>query len=217
MANSTNKSVIMIGSGGHASVLLDILLKQKVDVIAVSSNEEVIERTIFKGIKHIKGNEGVLAYSSNDVLLVNGVGAMPGSDIRRKIHKNFTEQGYQFLTVIADDAYVSEYATLAQGVQVLSMAVIQAGATVGEASIINTKASVDHDCQLGFNNHIAPGATLSGQVVTGENVHIGTGANVIQCLEIGSNSVIGAGATLTKNLGHNQIVYPARNFICSRQ
>lgn len=210
------KPVILIGSGGHASVLLDILLQQGVEILAVSSNDDVIERSIFNGITHIKGNDAIYQYSPKDVMLVNGIGSMPNNQVRSNIHQTFTEQGYEFFTVVAQDAFVSSYASLSQGCQVLSKAVIQAGVSIGEASIINTKASVDHDCQLGFNTHVAPGATLSGQVIAGDRVHIGTGANVIQCVEIGDDCVVGAGATLTCSIDANSIVYPARNHITSR-
>ncbi len=213
----STKPVIIIGSGGHASVLLDILLSQGIEVIAVSSNEAVIERRIFSGINHLRGNEAIYDFSPDDVILVNGVGSMPNNDIRATIHRNFIDKGYRFLTVIAGSAIVSEYANIGEGCQILHKAVVQPGTQLSACSIVNTAASVDHDCHIGFNNHIAPGATLSGQVITGDNVHVGTGANIIHCIKIGEQTVIGAGAAVTKDIEANQIVYPAKNFIQTRK
>lgn len=215
--SGNHKDIIIIGSGGHASVLLDILFQQDAPVTAVSSNETKISRPLFKRLEHLQGNDAILAYSPEDVVLVNGVGALPGSAVRAQIHQRFTGLGYRFLTVVATSAIVSPFATLADGVQVLHQAVIQPGTQVEACAVINTKASVDHDCHIGFNNHIAPGATLSGQVTTGDNVHVGTGANIIQCVTVGENSVVGAGVTLTKNLADQHIVYPARNHVTSRK
>ena len=51
-----------------------------------------------------------------------------------------------------------------------------AAPSIGANSIVNTRASVDHDCRIGETVHIAPGVTLSGAVTIGDGTHIGTGA-----------------------------------------
>ncbi len=79
-------------------------------------------------------------------------------------------------------------------------AVVNIGTRVKENSIINTNASVDHDCLIGAHVHIAPGVTLSGGVTVGEGSHIGTGASVMQGIEIGANVIVGAGAVVIDNI-----------------
>jgi acetyltransferase-like isoleucine patch superfamily enzyme len=93
------------------------------------------------------------------------------------------------------------------------MAILQTGATVGRHSVINTGALVEHDCKIGAYNHIAPKATLCGQVETNENVYVGAGSTVIQGVSIGSGAIVGAGASLTQSLEENTIAYPARAVI----
>ena len=58
-------------------------------------------------------------------------------------------------------------------------AVLQPGVLVGRNTVINTSASIAHDCRVGQHCHIAPGVTLSGGVEVGDNVLIGAGATVI--------------------------------------
>ena len=50
---------------------------------------------------------------------------------------------------------ISKSAKVAEDTQVMAGAVVQTGAGVGPNSIINTRASVDHDCRIGETVHIA--------------------------------------------------------------
>lgn len=211
MKNDTPTApVIVLGGGGHASVLVDILRQQGREILAVVSPDDLSARKVFEGIQHLKKDEDVLLYGVEDVRLVNGIGALPGNQVRNKVGKYFSDLGYQFETVVSSCAFISPYAQLGEGVQVLHGAIVQAGATIGPHSIINSKALVEHDCQIGRDNHIAPGTVLCGQVVTRQQVYIGAGATVIQNLTIGKYSTVGAGATVVRDIAEYCIVYPQR-------
>ena len=202
--------MIIIGGGGHAAVLLDMLLKQQREIVGVVSPGERPVRKVFDNIPHFTTDTEVLKFNKNSIKLVNGIGSLPGGSLRTSLYNKFTNLGYEFETVIADNSIVSTYAELASGVQVMSGAIIQTGVNVGSNSIINTGAIVDHDCKIGINNHVASGVTISGQVESQENVHFGTGAAVIHSVNIGANVVIGAGSTICKDILENTICYPAR-------
>ncbi|QBJ61963.1 NeuD/PglB/VioB family sugar acetyltransferase [Pseudoalteromonas sp. DL-6] len=208
-----NKPLVMIGGGGHAAALLEILLLQGRDVIAVVAPEITAGKELFKGIKHFKNDNAILDFSPNEVELVNGIGAMPYSGLRTKIHLEFKSKFYQFATVIANSAHVSTNAAIAQGAQVLTNATICIGSKIGFGTIINTSASIDHDCEIAAFCHIAPGVVMSGQVHVKESVHIGTGAKVINSIQIGKNTIIGVGANVLKTLPDSAIVYGARPYI----
>ncbi|GLO59638.1 sialic acid synthase [Vibrio sp. MACH09] len=210
---SNLKPIIIIGSGGHASVLVDILRMQNREIIAVVSAETTILRAVFDNIKQLVSDDDVFQYPPKDILLVNGIGFLPRSNVRSNLTKFYTEKGYQFATVVAEDAAVSSYATIMQGAQVLSGARVQAGAVVGEHTIINTAAVVEHDCNIGVNNHIAPCAILCGQVKTEADVFIGANATIIQNVELKQDCIVGAGATLTRSLLAGQTCYPSRSQI----
>lgn len=205
-----NKPLIVLGAGGHAAVLVDILQSQGRKILALCATDYHAGREVFLGLKILSDKE-VLGLNPLEVLLVNGIGSLPSNNLRQKIYDMYVQEGFFFETVIADSAIVSKFVDLGQGVQLLPSVTIQAGVKIGENTIINSGAIVEHDCVLGSNNHLAPNATLSGSVKTSKNVHIGTGASVIQSIEIGENSVIGAGAVVTKNISSNVIVYPARS------
>lgn len=205
-----SKPLLILGAGGHASVLLDILLQRKQKVLAIVSPSIESDCQIFSKIEHFEDDDVVTQYASHSIKLVNGIGSLPGSKLRSRIYTKFKSLGYEFETIIAPTAAVSDFASIEEGVHILAGAVIQTGAKIGFNSIINSGAIVEHDCKVGSNNHIAPNATLSGHVRTAEHVHIGTGASIIQSVEIGNNSVVGAGAAITSNVAHHTICFPAR-------
>lgn len=204
---------LIIGGGGHASALAEILVKQNKLLLGVVTPCITAGHTIFNPLQHFLHDDDVLTFPVNRVLLVNGIGAMPRQTLREKIHTRFTDLGYTFATVIADSALISDFATLAQGVQVMNNAVINIGSDIGENTIINTSASVDHDCVIGAHCHLAPGTTLSGQVNIENNVHIATGANITNNVTIGAESIIGVGANITKSVCAKSIAYGVRSTI----
>ncbi|HHQ4523344.1 TPA: acetyltransferase [Aeromonas veronii] len=214
MSLSVNKPVIVLGAGGHASVLVDMLRSQGVVPIALVAPAAGTPRAALADIS-LWHDEEILTLHPDEVVLVNGIGSLPGNPLRATLFARYRALGYRFASVVSAQAMVSDYAVLEEGAQVMAGAIIQAGVRIGANSIINSGAIVDHDCHLGGDNHVAPGAVLSGGVVTGERVHIGTGAAVIQGISIGTDAVVGAGATLTRPLGEKQIAYVARGSVMS--
>jgi sugar O-acyltransferase (sialic acid O-acetyltransferase NeuD family) len=79
-------------------------------------------------------------------------------------------------------------------------AIVLPRATLGRGVLLNTKASVDHDCVIGDFVHIAPGATLGGDVQVGAETFIGPGATVAARIRIGARAVIGAGAVVVRDV-----------------
>ncbi len=209
------KPIIIIGSGGHASVLADILLQQEYTLLAAISPTKS-NSPIFNPIQHFDSDDDILQFSPDKVKLVNGLGSLPDQNLRHKLFDHFSQLGYQFETVISRDALLSPYSSIAAGAQVLTGAIIQTGAVIGSNSIVNSGAIVEHDCHIGIHNHIAPGATICGGVHTGAHVHIGTGANVIQGVSIGKHCIVAAGATVTKDMPDNSIAYGYRSKIEKR-
>ena len=86
------------------------------------------------------------------------------------------------------------------GSVVMASAVINCGSKVGRHVIINTAASVDHECVIEDFVHISPNATLCGNVSVGEGAHIGAGATIIQGIHIGKWATIGAGAVVIRDV-----------------
>ncbi|MDH5524785.1 MAG: acetyltransferase [Desulfobulbaceae bacterium] len=204
--------LLIIGAGGHARVLLDIILEHSMTMLGiVDVNPALIGQEIF-GVPVIGQDDLVSGYSPDALRLVNAVGSVGSMLIRKGVYWKFKELGFSFQTIVHRSATIGKEVILAEGVQVMAGAIIQAGAQLGCNTLINTAATVDHDCRIGDHVHIAPGATLSGNIVVGDGTHIGTGANIIQGLKIGRDVIVGAGAVVVDNLpdGVTAVGVPAR-------
>lgn len=199
-----NKPIIIIGNGGHASVLTEILLLQQRNILGYTAPSE--ESNSY-GVKYIGTDKVIEAYSPEEVELVLGLGTIRASTIRQSIFRKMKNQGYVFANCIHPKSIISLTAVLAEGIQVMASAIIQPHAKIGENTIINTGAIIEHDCLIGSHVHIAPGTTLSGGVIIGDESHIGTGSSIIQGVEIGKSTLIGAGSVVITNIGTNKKVF----------
>ena len=208
-SSDIKKSMIILGGGGHARVLKEILSLRKCRVLGYTDIKPMPGMPV-----PYLGNDDVLKkYPSNKVLVVNGIGSVHLPLMRQKIYEKFKSKGYCFAAVIHPCAVISADIVLGEGVQVMAGVVINTGARIGENVIINTLSGVDHDCLVDAHTHIAPGVNISGDVCIGRGCHIGTGAKIIQGISIGNGALIAAGATVVKNVpaGGQAAGVPARN------
>lgn len=208
----THLPIIVIGAGGHAKVVIDALKKSGAEIQGVAEIDPGKAGGSLLGAPII--DERVL-HEPEAVALANGIGSVKDTKTRRKAFLRLKEKGYRFQTVIHPSAVIGEDVVIGEGAQIMAGAVIQPGTRIGADSIVNTRASVDHDCRIGDHVHIAPGAALSGSVMVGEGCHVGVGATVMQGLNIGANSVIGAGAVVVHDVAEAIAVsgVPAREIL----
>jgi UDP-perosamine 4-acetyltransferase len=192
--------IIVLGSGGHAKVVLDVLRLLGREVIGLTTRDQnMFDRTLL-GYRVLGDDTALARYAPSEVRLVNALGSLQSMDDRKTLFEKFKALGYGFEQVIHPMAVVARDAVLDEGVHAMAGAVIQPGSHIGDDTIINTRASVDHDCEIGRHVHIAPGCTLSGNVTVGDETHIGTGATVIHGITIGRRCLVAAGAVVCSNI-----------------
>lgn len=201
-----NLPVIVLGRGGHAKVLIEALLANDAVIAGIVDRDPALHGETILGVPVIGGDEIVGEYPCDAVQLVNGIGSVKAPQLRTAIFGKFSALGYTFARVVHPSAVVASDVQLDEGAQVMAGAVIQPGSRIGCNVIINTRASVDHDCVIHDHAHIAPGVTLSGGVSVGAGSHVGTGATVIQGVTIGAGSTVGAGALVLKDVSEGLTV-----------
>ena len=196
------KKVILIGAGGHAKVLAEAIRLNRMTIEGATCLQASDFQLAGSQIAYLGADEIVLKqYRPGQVLLVNGVGSVKASHVRKKIFERFKSKGYSFASIIHPSATVGQDGVcLGEGVQILAGAVIQPGCRIGNNVILNTRASADHDCEIASHAHIAPGTTLCGHVRVGECSHIGAGATVLQNVTIPSQITIGAHSLVTRTI-----------------
>lgn len=193
--------VLIIGAGGHAAVVLDVLRAVGANTVGFADRAVALRGTNVRGMPVFGGDEAVFErYPPDRVMLANGVGGNQSTGDRRAVFERFSGHGYRFMTLVHPSAVVSPSATLGAGAQVMAGAVLQTSATIGPNTIINTRACVDHDCIIGGHVHVAPGAVLSGGVSVADRAHLGAGCVVIQGIRIGEGALVAAGAVVLRDV-----------------
>lgn len=214
---TAHRAFVVIGAGGHAKVVLGVLRAHGADVRGLTDIDVARTGQQIGGCP-ILGNDAIFETIQPDTIyLANGLGAAPhanpdaaldtGIHIRRRVFERLTADNFHFPPLVHPAAVIPENAGIADGAQIMAGAVLQPGARVGENAIVNTLASVDHDCQVGAHTFIAPGAVLCGNVRVGPGTFIGAGAVVLPNIAIGENALIAAGAVVRRDV-------PAGHFVC---
>lgn len=210
MTPSASLPLILLGAGGHAKVLLSLATALGCELTGVCDPELARQGVRqWRGLTVLGGDEALAALQPAAVGLVNGVGQTVSNGTRRRLYEQLQSRGFHFPCLVHPAASVAVEARLANGVQVMAGAVLQADCEIGENTIINTRASVDHDACIGAHVHVAPGATVCGDARIGTGAFIAAGATVIQGVAIGENAVVGAGVAAVRDLAPGQVMLGA--------
>jgi sugar O-acyltransferase (sialic acid O-acetyltransferase NeuD family) len=206
--------LVLLGAGGHARVLLALARAAGHHVLGICDPRLAADEVSrWEGLD-VLGDDGALDGLPPDrVALMLGVGQLTAGTLRERLYWTGRERGYRFPVLIHPGAWVAPDATLADGVQVMAGAIVQPGCVIGENSIINTCSSVDHDCHIGRDVHVAPGATLCGAVTVEAGAFVGAGSTVIQGLRVGERAVVGAGVTLVRDLAPSAVMHGAPSLL----
>lgn len=193
------REIVVIGGGGHAKVLTSVLKKCDYRILGYT---DLRDRGSVLGVPYL-GDDSALAglvEIHDRCQAIMGVGKIDASAERIGLQERISGLGFAFPVVISPRAAVNEEVELGPGTVVFDGVVVNSGTVTGECCILNTNCTVEHDCRLGHNVHVAPGAVLSGGVTIGAHTMVGAGALVIQNVTIASDCVIGAGSTVLGDL-----------------
>jgi acetyltransferase-like isoleucine patch superfamily enzyme len=84
---------------------------------------------------------------------------------------------------------------------------VNAGSVLEDGAIINTSATIEHDCFIGAFAHISSGVVLCGNVSIGLDSHIGAGSVIKQLVNVGNSTMIGIGSMGLHDVPDNSIAY----------
>lgn len=198
-----SERVILIGGGGHAKVIMDIVQAGGDTVVGVLDDGIEIGTEV-QGVPVI--GAAIDAEKFKDCRFVVAVG---NNTIRHRIVDALEVPWY---TAIHPSAVISPHAVIGEGSVVMPTAVINAGARVGRHCIINTSAVVEHDNVICDYAHVSCGAVLTGAVYVGEEALVGAAAVVRNNVCICAGCVVGAGAVVIEDMNEKGVYagIPAR-------
>ncbi|MCE5310919.1 MAG: acetyltransferase [Acidobacteriales bacterium] len=188
--------VIVLGAGGHAKVVIEILEEQERFQIAGCVSRDPGGELL--GVP-ILGDDGILPALHADGLRKAFV-AIGDNRARLDAMERAAAAGFELVNAVSRHSVISPRVSLGRGVAVMPGAVVNVLSRIGDGAIINTGATVDHDCDIGRCAHVAPGTNLAGSVVIGEGVFLGIGSRVLPCVTVGAWTTVGAGAVVISDL-----------------
>lgn len=189
--------LLVVGAGGHGRVVADA-------AESIGSWKEIVFADDRFPEMKASGRWNVIGSLRNfeDLLPERGdfVVAVGSAALRLSVLERGQQRGLRSPCIVHPRAFVSSDVSLGDGTVVLAGAVINTGAKIGRASIINSGAVVEHDCQLGDGVHVCPGACIAGEVAIGPRCWVGIGAVIRQCLSLESDVTLGAGAVCVASI-----------------
>lgn len=195
-----DRPVLLIGGGGHAKVVVDVLRLIKKRILGIVDPLQPIG-DLLGHYKWFNDDDRVYEFDPATTVLVNAVGSTKQTTRRFEVFNKFKTAGYHFVPIMHPSSVISSAGTIwGDGLQAMAGAIINAGATLGENVLVNTHAVVEHDVTVGSHTHIATGAVVCGGCLVGDNVHVGANATINQGVTIGSGSVIASGAVVINDV-----------------
>lgn len=195
--------IVLLGSGGHAKVVSEAILARSPArrIIIIDDDPAAAGRSVL-GMP-VSGTRDWLLDNLPECPVALGLG---NNRARSELLDWLNRLGRTVETVIHPSAIVGETARIDPGAFLAAGSIVIAEARIGPAVIINTAASVDHDCTIETAAHIAPGVRLCGKVQVGARALVGVGAAVRPGIAIGADAVIGAGSSVVSDVPAGAVV-----------
>lgn len=203
--------IVIAGAGGHGRVVLDILRAQGAHTVRgfLDANQDLHGARV-DGVP-VLGHLNLLAKLKSSGV-AGAIVAIGDNRVRRRYAEKLHEAGLELINAVHPSAVLSSTVSLGRNIVIAPGVIVCVGAALRDSVILNTRATVDHECEIGEAVHVAPGVTLAGRVRVGEGAFIGIGANVLPCMTIGAYAIVGGGALVRRDVpdGATAVGVPAR-------
>lgn len=204
--------ILLLGAGGHAQVVADILLRaqeagQEAVPIGYLDDDAALHGSSPLGLP-VLGPLSALGEIPHEAVFI----AIGDNRTRRRIAEDLTRAGESFAVARHPAAVIAPDVRIGPGTMICAGVVVNTGSVIGAHVILNTGCTIDHHNRIGSYVHIAPGVHTGGEVLIEEGALVGIGATVLPRTAVGAWATVGAGAVVTKPVppGVTVVGVPAR-------
>ena len=194
--NKPAHRLLILGAGGHGMVVADIAR-------TMGFNEICFLDDRWPELSHVLKWPVVGKFKDLTRILQRAdqvFAAIGDNAARLALHRDLATQGLNIPVLKHPTSVVSEEAQIGPGSVAMALVAVNASAVVGEAVILNTGCSVDHDNFIDDGVHISPGAHLAGGVRVGSCSWVGIGSSIREGITIGPDCMIGAGSVVIRDV-----------------
>lgn len=201
-------NIVVIGSSGHAKVVIDIVEREGRYKIAglLDRYRKVGEQTLGYPVF---GQGGDLPQLTTRHALKGAIVAIGDNFIRSKEAARVREvcPDLPFVSAIHPKASIAKSVSVGEGSVIMAGAAMNPCCSIGRFCVLNTNSSLDHDSVMEDFSSLAPRAATGGNCRIGAYSAVGIGAVLINGILVGEHTVIGAGSTVLTNIDSFKVAY----------
>lgn len=180
-----NKKVIIVGAGGHAQVIKEIIELNN-DIVLGFLDDKHTGRDILGTSADIMK----LHKQDSEIYFIIAIG-------NNKIRSNiYNMNNVKYYTAIHPQSIISKSAKIGDGSAIMAGVIINANSTIGLNCIVNTNSLVEHDCTIKDGAHLSYGVILGAECKIGKEAYINAGAIINRNIEIEDFRTIEIGETV---------------------
>ncbi len=208
MRSVLEKSLALIGAGGHATSCIDVIREEKKhEIIGLIGQADEIGKSVSSfsviGTDSDLGSSGNLIAQSATVV----IGLIRSAETRIRLFRRVSLLGYMLPSIISPLAHVSLTACIGAGSIVMHGAIVNSGAQVGVNCIINSRALLELGVTVCNHCHVSTAVVVNGDAVIGDGTFVGSGAVIREGVRIGRRSIIDMGAIVRHDLPDESVFY----------
>lgn len=192
--------VVLIGSGGHAKIIIDLVeLANLYSIVGVTTIDPEIET--FNNYP-VLGGDDVLPSLWGDGIrhAVIGIGGFTNNKLRKSIFEKLKSMGFEIVVTIHPSAVIARDVLIGEGSVLFAGVVLNPGVSIGKNVIIATGSTVDHETLIADHVLVSAGVSIGADVRIEEEALLAIGSTVVSGKKIGRNSLVAAGAVVVRDV-----------------
>ena len=192
------KKILVIGAGGHANSVIDILEQSNSYIIykIIGTKKDLGKKFGKYTIQNTDADLNKLRKNCSQAVIA--IGQIKNYKIRKKIYDKLIKLKFKIPKIFSKNSYVSKTSQIGLGTVIFNNVIINSKVKIGNNCIINNGALIEHDVNIGNNCHISTGVILNGNVKVEDNCFIGSGSIIRDNIKIKKNKVVPLGSKIFK-------------------
>lgn len=203
----TKPKLIIIGAGGHAKNIIEILERlDSYDVIGVTTKEKTAEKEFF-GYPILGTDDDLPSFYQRGVRhAVIGVGGYRNNLLRADRFFHVKQLGFEVVSLVDPSVFVGRSVQIGEGCVMMPRSLLNTDCRIGNNVVVHIHSFIGHESTIGDHTLISGGVNLGANVTVGEHSFVAIGATIVSGVNLGRNVLVGAGAVVVKDVPDNTTV-----------